>query len=145
MKRVLLSLLILSLPALAQARGQIFDGRVWRSSFIAGNDVVNTNFSTAPIVIGAIVIASPAVNQDGNNYVAFRNSTSSAYIGQGTTVAFVATNSGPAAPLPSGTRVDLNVMPSSNTVIDKRGGASVLILWDWWNLYTTGVSPKNPQ
>ncbi len=148
MKNVILTALFATLACMfasgeAYARPRTID-QVWKSSTIAGNEVVNTSFATAPVVIHNIIIASPTVNQNGESYVAILNSTSSVYIGQGSTVAMVATNSTPAMPLPPGTSVDFENKASSFTFINKVGGATIVIEWDWYTLGNTGLYPTEP-
>ena len=161
MKRMFLTALVtlFALPSFLLAANSGTTGEyktaIWRSSSTGPGQLFFSKFASGPIVIGGIIVSSPAINGGGadNNYVQIVKSTNSSFLGfdaTNATSAFRGTNSTVLSPIPSGHRTDYGtVTPVVNSTttwsyLDKRGGAYVTILWDWLESFLSNPTDSLP-
>ena len=143
MKKVLLACLF-TFPSLAFAgKGSTadYDEKLWHSSCTQQGDLVNSPFSSGPIVIHSLIVTTPTINNNGNSYVRIMVSTVSTYGSWVSTLAAMGCNSSVVSPMPAGHSttwdVDTYIKQSTSTYsfIDKRGLSDVHIIWDWLDSY----------
>lgn len=134
---VLAFLILSSIPVYAARMEAQF--RVWKSSYIDGNNELDTMLTSAPVLIHAIDISSPTFGNGGNSYVAMWQSTSEFMTTGISTRIFVATDISSINQPFSPRTFDFQL--SSHVFISKQGNSKIIIIWDWLNGGPTYKTP----
>lgn len=135
MKKLIVMLgIIFTITGLSYAEELRSQFRVWKSTFLDGANYTDIMFTSAPIIVHGVRIASATINTGINSYLAMYNSNSSS----SPLFTFTSFSTRIFCVLEQGSSFqardhDYDIKFSSITFYSKQGAGKIQILWDWFN------------